>query len=148
MSTPLSLFQNDPMAEPFKAGQTIFSQGEPGDHMYVVLDGEVDLMIGDVTIATVSSGEMFGEMAVIDHRDRSATAVGKSDGTMVPVTQKRFLYLVQNTPFFAVQVMESMADRLRHMNDATVGAAASPASAATPSAPATPATPANETATT
>src|SRR5271154_5645355 len=100
MSTPLSLFQNDPMAEPFKAGQTIFTQGEPGDHMYVVLEGEVDLIIGNLTIATVSSGEMFGEMAVIDHRARGAAPVEKSGGTMVPVTQKRFLYLVQNTPFF------------------------------------------------
>jgi CRP/FNR family transcriptional regulator, cyclic AMP receptor protein len=135
MPTPLAVFQNDPMAEPFTAGQTLFAQGDPGDHMYVVLSGEVDLKIGDATVETVSGGGLFGEMALIDHRDRSATAIGKSDGVVVPVNQKRFLYLVQNTPFFAVEVMEVMADRLRRMNDATLGtgsatAAAEPAASA------------------
>lgn len=131
MATPLTLFQNDPLAEAFKAGQTFFTQGDPGDHMYVVTAGEVDLKIGDTIVETVSTGGVFGEMALIDHRDRSATAIGKSDGTVVPVNQKRFLYLVQNTPFFAVEVMEVMADRLRRMDDATLGAGN-----ATPSAPA------------
>jgi CRP/FNR family transcriptional regulator, cyclic AMP receptor protein len=151
MPTPLAVFQNDPMAEPFTAGQTLFSQGDPGDHMYVVLSGEVDLKIGDATVETVTSGGLFGEMALIDHRDRSASAIGKSDGVVVPVNQKRFLYLVQNTPFFAVEVMEVMADRLRRMNDATLGsgsatAAAEPAAASAPpatGATAAPATPAS-----
>ena len=129
MPTPLAVFQNDPMAEPFTAGQTLFAQGDPGDHMYVVLSGEVELKIGDATVETVSSGGLFGEMALIDHRDRSATAVGKSDGVVVPVNQKRFLYLVQNTPFFAVEVMEVMADRLRRMNDATLGSGSATAAA-------------------
>jgi CRP/FNR family cyclic AMP-dependent transcriptional regulator len=144
MPTPLTLFQNDPMAEAFKAGQTFFTQGDPGDHMYVVIAGEVDLKIGDAIVETVASGGVFGEMALIDHRDRSATAIGKSDGTIVPVNQKRFLYLVQNTPFFAVEVMEVMADRLRRMDERALGAgnatasaptaAASPAPAQTPTA--------------
>jgi len=132
MPTPLSLFQNDPMAEPLKAGQTLFSQGEPGDHMYVVLSGEVDLKIGDTVVETVTEGGIFGEMALIDHRDRSATAVGKSDGTVVPVNQKRFLYLVQNTPFFAVEVMEVMADRLRRMDETALPS--TPSSAQAPAA--------------
>ncbi|HMD02519.1 MAG TPA: cyclic nucleotide-binding domain-containing protein [Candidatus Baltobacteraceae bacterium] len=119
MPTPIDYFQNDPNAEPFKAGQKIFSKGDPGDHMYVVLAGEVDLKIDDKALETVGPGGLFGEMALIDHRDRSASAIGKNDGTIVPVNQKRFLYLVQNTPFFAVQVMEVMSDRLRRMDDVT-----------------------------
>ncbi len=132
MPTPIDVFQNDPSAEPFKAGQTLFAQGDPGDHMYVVIAGEVDLKIGHTVIETVGSGGIFGEMALIDHRDRSASAIGKSDGTVVTVNQKRFLYLVQNTPFFAVQVMETMADRLRRMDEVTMAAPAAPNAPAAP----------------
>jgi len=57
-------------------------------------------------------------MALIDHQERSANARAKSDSKVVPVDQKRFLYLIQNTPFFAVEVMQVMAMRLRKMNEA------------------------------
>ncbi len=60
---------------------------------------------------------MIGEMALIDHLPRSASARATTDAKLVPIDQRRFLFLVQETPFFAIHVMKVMADRLRRMNE-------------------------------
>lgn len=109
----LSLFDNDPSAASFPAGHHFFETGDSGDVMYVVLKGQVDLMLRGVKLETVNSGGFFGEMALIDKKDRSAGAVAATEVTVVRVDQRRFLYLVQNTPFFAIEIMATMADRLR-----------------------------------
>jgi len=57
------------------------------------------------------------EMALIDARERSATAIAKSDCRLAPVDQKRFLFMVQQTPFFSLDVMRVLVRRLRHMNE-------------------------------
>jgi CRP-like cAMP-binding protein len=57
-------------------------------------------------------------MALIDGTPRSATAVAASDVTLVPVSGKQFLFLVSQTPFFALMVMRVLVRRLRATNDA------------------------------
>jgi CRP-like cAMP-binding protein len=109
----LSLFHNDPTSATFPEGHRFFDVGESGNTMFVVLDGEVDLSLRGVTLETVKQGGFFGEMALIDKKERSATAVAKTPVQAVQVDQRRFLYLVQNTPFFAIEIMAVMADRLR-----------------------------------
>lgn len=62
-------------------------------------------------------GGILGEMAVLgDGRARSATATTTVESELVPISQERFTFLVQQTPFFAVEVMRVLADRLRAMN--------------------------------
>jgi len=100
------------------AGEVIFQAGEPGTFMYVVSEGEVEILVGTRVVETVRSGSLFGEMALIDNSPRSAKALAKTDCTLVPVDQRRFEFLVQQTPFFALQVMQLMADRLRRSNAA------------------------------
>ena len=102
--------------EAFSAGQQIFTAGQPGDTMYVVKEGEVDVVINDKVIDTVCPGGILGEMALIDKRPRSATSVAKTDCKLVSVNEQRFQRLVQQTPHFAIQVMKVMAQRLRQMN--------------------------------
>lgn len=111
----LSLFRNSDTKE-FAAGQTIFSAGDEGKVMYVVAEGEVDIWLGQVVAETVSPGGIFGEMALIDQHVRSADAIARTDCKVVVVDQKRFQFLVSETPFFALQVMGIMAERLRHAN--------------------------------
>ena len=118
MSVKTNLFRNAVNAETFAAGQTIFTEGQPGEVMYVVQDGEVELRIGDRVLETVGPGDVFGEMALIDAGNRSATAAAKTECQIVPVPRKHFEFLIQQTPHFALQVMQVMADRLRRMNQA------------------------------
>jgi CRP-like cAMP-binding protein len=66
---------------------------------------------------TAEAGAVFGEMAMIDEGVRSATIVAKSDCKLVPIAQKRFNFLIQQTPNFALHVMKVIAKRLRHTDE-------------------------------
>jgi CRP-like cAMP-binding protein len=112
----IDMLRNDPKAKAVMAGDTIFSEGEQGDAAYVVTEGEIELSIHGNPIETLGSGGIFGEMALIDSQARSATAKAKTDAKVVPIDQRRFLYLIQNTPFFAIEVMHVMAERIRKMD--------------------------------
>lgn len=118
MTTPtVNTFRHETDVVTFAAGQTIFNEGEPGDVMYVIQEGEVEILIHGRLIETVGSGGVIGEMALIDATARSATAVAKTDTRLVPLDENRFKIYVHNTPFFAIQVMRVMASRLRHMDE-------------------------------
>jgi CRP/FNR family cyclic AMP-dependent transcriptional regulator len=112
----LSLFRNAETKQ-YAAGDTIFSTGDEGELMYVVAEGEVEIWVGPVLAEVVTAGGIFGEMALIDHRVRSADAVAQSDCKLILLNQSRFEYLVREAPNFALQVMSIMAERLRHTND-------------------------------
>jgi CRP/FNR family transcriptional regulator, cyclic AMP receptor protein len=97
----------------FEPGQVIFSEGDKGDKMYVIRSGEVEVEREGKIVETLSSGGIFGEMALIDGSPRAATARAKTACEVAPITEKTFLFLVHETPFFAIAVMRSLADRLR-----------------------------------
>src|SRR5262245_21797794 len=99
------------------AGSAIIEEGRPGKLMYVVKEGTADILVGGVAVASVGPGEVFGELSLIDDRTRSAAVVARTDCELVPVDEKRFLFLVQQTPYFALQVMRVLAERLRRMNE-------------------------------
>ena len=97
----------------FAAGSTVFEQGDPGNCMYIVQSGVIEMMIGDKVIETVGPNGIFGELAMIDQGPRSSAAVARTDCRLVVVDQTRFMLMVRQTPFFAVTVMRILAHRLR-----------------------------------
>lgn len=103
----------------YAAGDVIFAEGDKGDAMYVVRNGEVTVERGGRVMETVRGGDIFGEMALIDGAPRSATARAKTDCEVAPINEKTFLFLVHETPFFAIAVMRTLADRLRRMDEIT-----------------------------
>jgi len=113
----LSMFQNAEDFETYSPGHIIFKRGEPGTVMYVVKRGEVELQIENKPFTTVGPGGIVGEMALIDNEPRSLTAMAKTECQLVPIDQKRFSFLVQQTPFFAIEVMKIMAERLRAVHE-------------------------------
>jgi CRP-like cAMP-binding protein len=115
-SANLNLFSDADEYMDFNPREVIFSQGAPGDAMYVVIEGLVDIVVGNRVIESVGMGGIFGEMALIDHADRSAAAVAQTSCKVVRIDEPRFLFMVQQTPGFAVTVMQIMAERLRNMN--------------------------------
>lgn len=116
--TTLNIFRNATDVLSYTAGQTIFEAGAPGDIMYVVQEGIVDIMIAGRIIDTTEPGGIIGEMALISDKPRSAAAVAKTDCKLVPIDEKRFTFLVQQTPYFAIQVMRVIAERLRRYMEA------------------------------
>ena len=109
----LNLFRNVEGTS-FAAGEFVFKAGDPGETMYIITEGEVEVLDGSGTILdTVGTGSIVGELALIDDAPRSASVVAKTDCRLVPVDRRRFQYMVQETPFFALEVMKVIADRLR-----------------------------------
>ena len=122
MSTFLGLFRNASDVETHTAGETLFDVGTPATHMYVIRRGTLTIRADGVTIERVTEGGIVGEMALVDDGPRSATVVAETDCELVPVDQKRFLFLVQQTPFFALEIMRTMVARLRAMNQRAANA--------------------------
>ncbi|MBC8012488.1 MAG: cyclic nucleotide-binding domain-containing protein [Methyloceanibacter sp.] len=98
---------------PAQPGDVIFSEGDKGDKMYVIRTGEVEVERNGKIVETLAAGGIFGEMALIDGSPRAATARAKTSCEVAPITEKSFLFLVHETPFFAIAVMRALADRLR-----------------------------------
>lgn len=113
----LSMFVNETDLQTHSAGHRFFEQGDTGEEMWVVVEGEVDIILRGKLLEAVGPGGIFGELALIDHRERSADVVAKTDVKVAPIDQKRFLYLLRNHPFFAIEVMKIMTDRLRRFDD-------------------------------
>lgn len=107
------LFNNAQRTVSVAADGVVFQEGDPGDEMYGIVEGEIQLRAGDRVIRTLEVDDVFGEMALVDSSPRSATAVATTDTVLAVIDRHRFLFLVQETPMFALQVMSAMADRVR-----------------------------------
>lgn len=114
MST-VDTFKHVKETQNFSAGEIIFQEGAPGDLMYVVQVGELEVLYRGKVIETIGPGGLFGEMALVDQSPRSATVVAKTDCKLVCLDETGFKIHVSHTPFFAVQVMRIMVERLRRM---------------------------------
>lgn len=100
-----------------KAGETLFEAGEPGNAMYLVIEGRIDVRVGEATVETVGMHGILGEMALIDLSPRSATAVAATGAEVAVIDRDVFLTLVGESPAFSLYVMRIMAKRIRHMNE-------------------------------
>lgn len=110
------LFEHASDTQSFATGTPIFREGDLRDFMYAVVEGQVDLTIQGQLVESVGPGGIFGEMALIDKEPRLATAVPKTDARVVAIDEKRFLFLVQQTPNFSLHIMRVLSERLRRMD--------------------------------
>jgi CRP-like cAMP-binding protein len=99
-----------------KAGGIIFREGDEAHELFVIKSGQVRIQLGNRTLSELSANDVFGEMALIDNEPRSATALAVTDVELVAVSEKQFLFLVGQTPFFALKMMRVLAQRLRATN--------------------------------
>ncbi|NTU78514.1 MAG: cyclic nucleotide-binding domain-containing protein [Chloroflexales bacterium] len=106
-------FQRAHDLERYTAGETIFAKGDAGNRMFVITAGTVTIEDEGLVIGTLGPGELIGELALIDAAPRSASAIARTDCALAPIDRSRFLFLVQQTPYFAVQVMQTMAEHMR-----------------------------------
>lgn len=98
----------------FQPGASIFQEGAVGQVMYGVLTGVVDLQVDGKTVETIEAGDVFGEGALVrpNHR-RASTAIARTECTLIAVSESRFKFLIENTPMFAIEVLQSFSNRLR-----------------------------------
>ena len=112
----IKILQNNSHIKSFRAGEIIFQQGTEGNLMYGIIDGEVEMLVNDKVVETIKQGDVFGQGALL-HSDhlRSSTARAKTDCQIACLDRRHFLFAVQETPMFALEVMRSYSDRLRRL---------------------------------
>lgn len=113
----LNLFGQEPASVSLAPGGMLFSKGDPADAMFVVKTGEVEIFDGDTVYETIAAGGILGEMALVDGAPRSAGVRATTASEIIRVDERRFLKMVEQTPFFAIRVMRVMTQRLRKAND-------------------------------
>jgi uncharacterized membrane protein len=104
------------------AGDTLFRVGEPGESLYVVRSGEVELFIRDtagqrIPLAIVGTGEVFGELALLDRSPRTATAIAMSDSALLELDRDDLLLLFQRSPAAALRLLAAMGRMTRKADE-------------------------------
>lgn len=108
----VSIFQKQPDPQVFSAGQVIFKEGQPGNFMYGILEGEVDIFVNGKVVETIETGEVFGVGVLVGVKNRTYTAIAKTDCKLAFLNEQGFLFAVQETPVFSLKVMKSYSERL------------------------------------
>jgi CRP-like cAMP-binding protein len=100
----------------FAAGTKILSEGGTAAEMFLLKKGRVQIVVRGKTIEEVGAGGIFGEMALIDQGVRGATVTALDDCEAVPVDERLFVSLVQDAPYFALDVMRTLVTRIRMLD--------------------------------
>ena len=100
------------------AGAVIFNKDEPGDCMYIVQSGTIEMMIGDKVVETVGPNEAIGFMSMVDDQPRSSTARAKEACELSQIDGRTFRFMVDEVPNFAAYIMGVMVRRIRGMSKA------------------------------
>ena len=108
------LFRQETNTVQLAPGEFLYQEGDKADNMYVLLEGEIEIRIGDY-VKTEREGALIGEAALVEDRPRAANAVAKSACRLAQIDRQRFDFLVQEHPHFARHVMKSLVDHLRYV---------------------------------
>ena len=108
------LFRHETNTIKLTPGQFLYREGDKAENMYVLLEGEIDIRVGDY-VKTAREGALIGEAGLIEERPRAASAVAKSACRLAQIDRQRFDFLVQQHPQFATHAMKSMVDHLRYV---------------------------------
>lgn len=104
----------------FEPGQIVFRDGDQGDSMYLIWSGKVAIVKGDLASPVILSyrgpGEIFGEMAILEHQPRSATIVALDRLRLLEINRQRFEQLLRETPSVSRSIMEILSSRLRKVS--------------------------------
>jgi CRP-like cAMP-binding protein len=100
----------------YSAGEVIFRAGDAAGEFFVVRDGTVAVEVNGSVVEHLRSSEIFGEMALVEAKPRSATVFAETDCVVVAISERQFLQLVQYAPSFALAMIRTLAHRLRQSN--------------------------------
>lgn len=109
----VSLFENEPNKIVVSAGDYLFREGDKPDYLYILLAGKARILIGTREVEIFEAGQIVGELALIEPGPRSASIQALSTCEFAAINERRFRFLITETPGFALSVMRTMADRLR-----------------------------------
>jgi CRP-like cAMP-binding protein len=115
----LALFRDSKNPVSLAAGETLFEQGDAGDTMYVVIAGDLTVLLDGQNIDTLTPGDLVGEMSLVDGSPRSATVRARIDSELVPIDRDWFAIVVKREPNFALHVLSVAVGRVRRLMGAS-----------------------------
>ncbi len=104
-----------------KEGTLVVDQGETGREAFVILQGDVIIRRNGRKIASLGAGDVVGELSLLDHGPRTASAVCATDCTLLVIDQRRFIGVLEDVPTIAHKLMASLASRIRVMDRTYMG---------------------------
>ena len=96
-----------------KQGKVLVEEGKPGHEFFLIEDGTAEVRRNNRKVATLSRGQFFGELSLLDRGPRSATVIANSDMTLVVLGQREFLGVIDEVPAMAHKLLAALAGRLR-----------------------------------
>ena len=101
----------------YEQGIEIFKEGETGDCMYIIQQGNIKIHKGNTTLAILKEKEVFGELSLLDADTRSASATAETDCILYKIDQEPFYELMDERPEVAKGFIKILCQRLRTMNE-------------------------------
>jgi CRP/FNR family cyclic AMP-dependent transcriptional regulator len=105
-------------------GEVIIRQGDAGDYMYEILDGQVEVLQDrggkEVRLAILDKGDFFGEMAIFEKEKRSATVRAHGEVRVLTIDKKILLRRISEDPSLALRILEKMSHRIRELDNEIV----------------------------
>ncbi|MBU7584236.1 MAG: cyclic nucleotide-binding domain-containing protein [Nostoc sp. TH1S01] len=111
----INIFQKQAEPQRYAADQVIFQEGQPGDVMFGIIEGEIEILVNGKVVETITSGDVFGTGVLVGIKNRTYTAIAKTECQLVSLNEKRFLFAVQETPMFALHVIKNYSERLSRL---------------------------------
>ena len=113
--------KNGELGRVYADNEMIFGEGDKGDIMYVVQSGKVKITKltqgGELTLATLQGGDIFGEMALFDKLPRSATATALGNARVLGIDKKKLFRSISHDPTLVFKMIETMSTRIRQLNE-------------------------------
>ncbi len=103
------------------AGSIVVDQGQMGREAFIILSGDVTIKRNNRKIATLTAGDVVGELSLLDHGPRTASAVCETDCTLLVIDQRRFIAVLDDVPSIAHKLMAALASRIRVMDRTYMG---------------------------
>ncbi len=115
------MWREKDISKEFDKGDVIIREGDPGREMYIIKSGSVDVIKSDgdieIILATLSRGDFFGEMAILENIYRTATVKAREKSQLIILTTGNFMIKLKKDPTFAFQIMQKMSRRIRILNE-------------------------------
>jgi CRP/FNR family transcriptional regulator, cyclic AMP receptor protein len=97
-------------------GTVIIDQGQLGREAFVILEGKVTVKRRDRKVATLGPGDVVGELALLDHGPRTASAICEGDCTLFVLDQRHFRGVIEDHPAIAMKLLTALAERIRDLD--------------------------------
>jgi CRP-like cAMP-binding protein len=105
----------------YKDGEVIFREGDKGNRMYAIQFGKVTIKkktsSGEIDMATLEAGDIFGEMSLFDKQPRSATAVACGNARILSIDKGKFFATASRDPTLAFKILQSLSQRIRRLDE-------------------------------